>query len=71
MSTEMVRYETRNEVAVLTMDDGKANALSHELIAELMAALDRAEKEAKAVLIVGRPGKFCAGFDLRTMLTWL
>jgi enoyl-CoA hydratase len=51
------------------MDDGKANALSHELVNQLVAALDRAESEAKSVLLVGRPGKFSAGFDLKTMMS--
>ncbi|MBW2455504.1 MAG: crotonase/enoyl-CoA hydratase family protein [Deltaproteobacteria bacterium] len=69
MSNDAVRYELRGSVAVLQMDDGKANALSHSLIDELLAALDRAEKEATAVLLTGRPGKLCAGFDLRTMMS--
>ncbi|MBW2528939.1 MAG: crotonase/enoyl-CoA hydratase family protein [Deltaproteobacteria bacterium] len=68
MSNERVRYELQDRVAILNMDDGKANALSHALIDELVAALDRAESEAGAVMIAGRPGKFCAGFDLKTMM---
>ncbi len=69
MSNDVVHYEQQGAVAVLRMDDGKANALSHPLIDQLLAALDRAEKEAKAVLLTGRPGRFCAGFDLRTMMS--
>jgi enoyl-CoA hydratase len=66
---DLVTYEARDGVAVLTMDDGKANALSHEMLGALTNGLDRAEKEAKAVLLVGREGKFCAGFDLKTMMS--
>jgi enoyl-CoA hydratase len=62
-----VRYELRDGVAVLDMDDGKANALSPELIGELEAALERASGEARAVLLNGRPGRFSAGFDLGVM----
>lgn len=69
MTHELIRYELRDGVAVLQMDDGKANALSYELIDQLTAALDRAETEARSVLIAGRPGKFCAGFDLKTMMS--
>lgn len=69
MSNDVVGYELRGSVAVLQLDDGKANALSHSLIDELLAALERAEKEASAVLLTGRPGKLCAGFDLRTMMS--
>src|SRR5262245_23859536 len=54
-------------VAVLQLDDGKANALSPAMIAAIEAALDRAEKEARAVLLLGRDGRFCAGFDLSVM----
>lgn len=67
MSSEVVRHELEGRVLVVNIDDGKANALSHEAIDALGAALDRAEAEARAVLFVGRPGKFCAGFDLETM----
>jgi enoyl-CoA hydratase len=54
-------------VAVITLDDGKANAYSHEVLASLHDALDQAEKDATAVLLAGRPGRFSAGFDLSVM----
>ena len=50
------------------MDDGKANALSDAMITALLENLERARKEAKAVVLVGRPDRFCAGFDLRAMM---
>lgn len=64
----VVTYELSNDIALVRMDDGKANALSYALMDELDAALDRATTEAKAVILTGRPGKFCAGFDLKTMM---
>ncbi len=63
-----VRYELEGDVAVVTMDDGKANALSPPMIAQLGEALDRATSEAKAVLLTGREGKLCAGFDLKILM---
>ncbi len=66
MST--VQYELSGNVAILRMDDGKANALSNAMMDALDEALDRAEREAAAVVLTGRPGKFCAGFDLRQMM---
>ncbi|HEY8525363.1 MAG TPA: crotonase/enoyl-CoA hydratase family protein [Acidimicrobiales bacterium] len=54
-------------VAVLRFDDGKVNALSHAAIEALEAGLDTAEAEARAVCLVGREGKFSAGFDLSVM----
>jgi enoyl-CoA hydratase len=65
--TNVLQYEQRGDVAVLTVDDGKANALSHDLITALHGALDQAQADAAAVVFVGRPGRFCAGFDLSVM----
>ncbi len=56
-----------NDIASLTMDDGRANALGHAMIGALNAALDEAQSKAKAVLIAGREKRFCAGFDLDVM----
>ncbi len=51
------------------MDDGKANALSEAMIDALLAAVTRAESEAGALVLCGRPERFCAGFDLRVMMS--
>jgi len=64
---DKVSYELRDGVAVITLDDGKVNAISHETIAALLAGLERAEREAGAVLLLGRPGRLSGGFDLTTM----
>ncbi len=65
--SDTVTYQMSGDVAVLTLDDGKANALSHEVLQALDAGLDRATSEAKAVVIVGRPGMLSGGFDLGVM----
>ena len=65
--SELVQYALRDRVALITLDDGKANAVSPALITALDAALDRAEHEAGAVVLAGRPGRFSAGFDLAIM----
>lgn len=67
MTADPVRYELRETIALVTLDDGKANAVSPALIAAAHAALDRAEREARAVVLTGRPGRFSAGFDLSVM----
>lgn len=69
MTTEPLRYTLEGTTAVLHMDDGKANALSDAMIAALVAALARAEKEASAIVLAGRAERFCAGFDLRVMMS--
>ena len=55
------------DVAVLRFDDGKANTVSPRSLDALNAGLDQAEKEAGAALLIGRPGRFSAGFDLGTL----
>jgi enoyl-CoA hydratase len=68
-STEgAVTYELDGSVAVIRIDDGKANAISHAIAAELDRGLTQAETDAAgAVVIAGRPGRFSAGFDLTVM----
>lgn len=67
MASDRLHYELRDEVAVLRMDDGKVNALSQDMIGALDGAFDRAEKEARAVLLTGREGRLSGGFDLAAM----
>lgn len=63
-----VSYDLDGPVAVIRLDDGKANAISHLVVDQVSAALDQAsDAGASAVAIVGRPGRFSAGFDLATM----
>ena len=57
--------EIQNDIALIRMDDGKANAINFEMVAALNAALDKAEVEAKAVVLAGREGRFSGGFDLK------
>lgn len=61
-------YRLDGTVAVISMDDGKANVMSTAVVDTLHAHLDRAEEDgARALVIAGRPGKFSAGFDLSEM----
>lgn len=62
-----VELTTTAGVSVVTMDDGKVNAMSSKMLGALGAALDRAEADGSAVVITGRIGMFSAGFDLFTL----
>jgi len=62
-----VTYHLENTLAVIQMDDGKANVLSRSTIDALIASLARAEQEASAVVLAGRAERFCAGFDLQVL----
>ena len=61
-------YRLDDAVAVIAMDDGKANVMSTKVVETLESHLDRAlDDRARALVIAGRPGKFSAGFDLGEM----
>jgi enoyl-CoA hydratase len=69
VTSPALRTERLDSVVVLHLDDGKANALSVELIAAIRSELDAAESDPDvgAVVLHGREGRFCAGFDLGVM----
>ncbi|WP_150304869.1 crotonase/enoyl-CoA hydratase family protein [Pseudomonas saliphila] len=50
-------------IAEITLDDGKANALSQTLLEALLKALEEAAAADCAVLISGRRGIFSGGYD--------
>ena len=58
-----VTLTMQDDVAIVDVDDGKANAIGFDMLEGFEAALEKAA-EAKAVVVAGRPGKFSAGFDL-------
>jgi len=61
-----VSYRRDESVAVITMDDGKVNALGPAMLSEINTALDSAEADdAGAVVIAGNNRVFSGGFDLK------
>lgn len=61
-----VTFDISDGIAVIRIDDGKANALGHVVLDALNDALDHTA-DANAVVLFGREGKFSAGFDLAVM----
>ena len=59
--------KTENGISVVTMDDGKANAISLTMLEAVNACLDEAEKDGEVLVLTGRPDRFSAGFDLKFM----
>jgi enoyl-CoA hydratase len=62
-----VTVTTSDAVRVVTLDDGKANALNHEVIDALRAELRAAQTDNGALVLAGRPNRFSGGFDLSIM----
>jgi enoyl-CoA hydratase/carnithine racemase len=68
MADDLVRIETADRVATLTLDNPPVNAVSMRLFDALHAAMDRVEEDrgVRAVILAGAGTKaFCAGADLR------
>lgn len=64
---EFVTYQSNDNYAIITIQNGKANAISPEVIQGIHAGLDEAEKHHKVVILTGSSGIFSAGFDLKVM----
>ena len=64
--TSLATCNIADGIATLTLDDGKANALSFDMLAAFENALDEAEK-ADVIVLTGREKVTCAGFDLKVM----
>jgi enoyl-CoA hydratase len=67
--TEFVSYDVRDGVAWARIDNGKANALSFDVLAGVDRCLTFAEEAADvgALVITGTPGFLTGGFDLTVM----
>lgn len=65
-----INYEIDNGIAVIKMDDGKANAMDSVFFDEFSKSLDHVEtNNAKVLIFAGRPGFFSGGLDLKLMST--
>jgi len=65
--SDLISYEFEDGIATLTLDNGKVNAISPEVIAACNAALDRAMADGAIVIITGQPGILSGGYDLKVM----
>ena len=65
--SELISYHLEDGIATLTLSNGKVNAISPDVIAELNAALDQAVTDRAVVIITGQPGILSGGYDLKVM----
>lgn len=68
----LVRYEVREGVAYLTLDDPPANTYTHEMMRDLDDAIlkSRFDKEVHVVVLIGNGEKFfCAGANIAMLQT--
>jgi methylglutaconyl-CoA hydratase len=69
MAYETLQFGTEGGVATITLaQPEKRNAISSQMIAELLAALDEMERgEARVVILTGAGKAFCAGMNLEEL----
>ena len=66
----LVRYEVKDKVAVMTLDDPPANTYTHEMMQQLDEATLRArmDNDVEVIVITGAGEKFfCAGADIQML----
>ncbi len=64
--SELLTYALEDGVATITMNDGKVNALSSPMLAEISDAFDQAATDEAIVVLTAGGRAFSAGFDLRS-----
>jgi len=65
--SELIAYHLEDGIATLTLNNGKVNAISPDVIAAFNAALDQAVADRAVVIVTGQPGILSGGYDLKVM----
>lgn len=65
--SDLVSYRLEDGIATLTLNNGKVNAISPDLIAAFNTVLDQAEQDRAVVILTGQPGILSGGYDLKVM----
>ena len=69
MTTKHATLTQSNDISIITLDDGKANAFSFEMLSRFNELLSAVPRESGSLIIRGRAGLFSGGFDLKTLAT--
>lgn len=65
--SDLISYQLEDGIATLTLNNGKVNAISPDMIDAFNAALDQAAQDRAVVIITGQPGILSGGYDLKVM----
>ncbi|WP_434699897.1 crotonase/enoyl-CoA hydratase family protein [Pseudomonas sp. D1-1] len=65
--SDLIAYHLEDGIATLTLNNGKVNAISPDVIVAFNAALDQAVSDRAVVIITGQPGILSGGYDLKVM----
>ena len=67
MTDKLATLTFKDDISIITLDDGKANVFSLSMIDDVSACLDKVPTESGCLVIKGREGMFSAGFDLKVI----
>tara|TARA_Y100000389_G_scaffold42036_1_gene36769 strand:- start:2148 stop:2837 length:690 start_codon:yes stop_codon:yes gene_type:complete len=67
MTDSLATLIQKDDISIITLDDGKANVFSEEMTQAINDCLDQVSTENGSLIITGRPGMFSAGFDLKVI----
>ncbi|WP_417697747.1 crotonase/enoyl-CoA hydratase family protein [Pseudomonas sp.] len=65
--SDLIAYHLEDGIATLTLNNGKVNAISPDVIAAFNTALDQSVTDRAVVIITGQPGILSGGYDLKVM----
>ena len=65
MTKKLATLSSKDNISIITLDDGNANVFSPKMIHDVNECLDKVPTETGALIITGREGMFSAGFDLK------
>ena len=69
MTEKLATLSQEDNISIITLDDGKVNAFSYDMLAQVHSLLDEIPQKTGALVIKGRDGIFSGGFDLKTLAT--
>ena len=67
MDKSLATLTKHNDVSIITLDDGKANVFSYDMLSALNECLKEVPKDSGSLVLAGREGIFSGGFDLKTL----
>ena len=69
MTDSIATLSQENDISIIKLDDGKANAFSYDMLSQVNELLAKVPRDSGALVITGRDGLFSGGFDLKTLAT--
>ena len=69
MTDSIATLSQENDISIIKLDDGKANAFSYDMLTQVNELLSKVPRDSGALVITGREGLFSGGFDLKTLAT--